>query len=209
MVSRADLAPPEGLRQRKRRETRARIVDRAFRLFLAQGYEAVTVEEIAAAADISKRSFFDYFPSKEDVVQAWQDAFGEALAKAVLGRPAGEPAAKAVEAALAAVVESEAADPQVFAADALVQATPTLKAREPLKYARLEEALAAALIAREGAGADPFRLRLLAMLTAGGMRLTAERGRAAGASAAMGAFVREVFAEVWADLERLAAEARA
>jgi AcrR family transcriptional regulator len=208
-VTQPDAPAPEGLRQRKRRETRARIVDRALKLFLAQGYEATTVDEIAAGADISKRSFFDYFPSKEDVVLAWQDAFGDALVAAVMARPADEPAAKAVEAALVALIVSEAADPQAFAIDALVQATPLLKAREHLKYARLEETLAAALIARAPAGADPFSLRLLALVTAGGMRLTAERGRAGGRPAALGAFVSEVFAQIWAELERLAAEARA
>jgi hypothetical protein len=113
-----------------------------------------------------------------------------------------------MEAALIATVESEAAHPQAFAVDALIQTTPALKTREHLKYARLEETLAAALIARSPVGADPFSSRLLAMLTAGGMRLTAERGRAAGRPAALGAFVRQVFAEIWVDLERLAAETR-
>jgi AcrR family transcriptional regulator len=198
----------EGLRQRKRRETRARIVGAALKLFLAHGYDATTIDEIAAAALVSKRSFFDYFPSKEEVVLAWQDAFGEALAAALAARPLQEPAAKAVEAALVETVGAAAAQSDAFAVDNLIQTTPALKAREHLKYVRLEDTLAAALMGREPPGTDPFPSRLLAMLIAGGMRLTAERGRAAGQPAALGTFVHDVFAEVWTQLAQFAEAAR-
>ncbi len=63
-------------------------------LFLERGFDATTVDDIAEAADVSKRSFFDYFPTKEDVVQAWQDEFGADLAAAIVARPAGEPLTK-------------------------------------------------------------------------------------------------------------------
>lgn len=200
---------PEGLRQRKRRETRARIVETALGLFLDRGFEATTLDDIAAAAGISKRSFFDYFPSKEEVVLAWQDAFGEALALALAAQPREEAPARAVEAALASTIGEAAQQPQAFAIDALIQSTPALKAREHLKYVRLEETLAQALIAREAPGADPFPSRLLAMLVAGGMRLSAERGRAAGQPASVGAFVRDVFGQVWDQVGSFAKAAKA
>jgi AcrR family transcriptional regulator len=81
--------PAEGLRERKRRETRDRITQAAMALFLEQGFDATTVDEIATDANVSKRSFFDYFPTKEDVVAAWQDAFSATLTDAVKARPAG------------------------------------------------------------------------------------------------------------------------
>jgi AcrR family transcriptional regulator len=202
------ILAPEGLRQRKRRETRARIVDRALKLFLARGYETTTIDDIAAAAGISKRSFFDYFPSKEDVVLAWQDAFGEALAAAIAARPPGEPAARAIEAALVSVIGQAAAQPEAFAIDDLIQSTPALKAREHLKYVHLEETLARALLAREPPSADEFPSRLLAMLVAGGMRLTAERGRAAGHPADLDAYAQQVFAQIWDQLSRFSKAAR-
>ena len=62
----------EGLRERKRRETRQRIAETGLRLFLANGYENTSLDTIAAEAGISRRTFFSYFKSKEDILFVWQ-----------------------------------------------------------------------------------------------------------------------------------------
>lgn len=64
----AGAPAPEGRRARKRRETRQRIVDAATKPFLERGDEATTLNDVADAADAARRSVFDYFPTKEDVV---------------------------------------------------------------------------------------------------------------------------------------------
>ena len=76
---------PQGLRERKRRETSERIIEKGLKLFVKNGYEAATLDAIAEAAGISRRTFFYYFKSKEDVLLAAHDSgFREALRPAML-----------------------------------------------------------------------------------------------------------------------------
>src|ERR1700722_10127103 len=76
---------PQGLRERKRLKTSERIVEKGLKLFVKNGYEATTLDAIAEAAGISRRTFFYYFKSKEDVLLAAHDSgFREALKPAML-----------------------------------------------------------------------------------------------------------------------------
>ncbi|HVS49945.1 MAG TPA: TetR family transcriptional regulator [Candidatus Dormibacteraeota bacterium] len=79
----------QGLRERKKQKTRESIQREAMRLIEKQGYDQTTIEQIAAAVEISPSTFFNYFPSKEDVVL--YDAYDPVLAKLMLERPADEP----------------------------------------------------------------------------------------------------------------------
>ncbi|RJL31623.1 TetR/AcrR family transcriptional regulator [Bailinhaonella thermotolerans] len=93
------------LRERKKQRTRQALVDAAARLFEEQGYDATTVEQIAAAADVSTRTFFTYFRSKADVVyhnSAERLAVGE---RAIASREPGEPPAELLARAFAAMLE--------------------------------------------------------------------------------------------------------
>jgi len=81
---------PEGLRERKKQRTREQIIEAAMGLFAERGYQATTIADIAAAADVAPRTFFSYFPSKEAVVFHNVDRDLDALASALRDRPAGE-----------------------------------------------------------------------------------------------------------------------
>src|SRR5829696_3259461 len=76
MMSHAIDSPPskEGTRERKQRETRFRIAESGLRLFMENGYDGTTVEAIAQAAGISRRTFFAYFKSKDEILFAWMAA---------------------------------------------------------------------------------------------------------------------------------------
>jgi AcrR family transcriptional regulator len=199
----------EGRRERKRRQTRERIEQAAMTLFLERGFDATTIEDITEAADVSKRSFFDYFPSKEEVVFAWQDSFADRLKAAIAARPAEESSVKAVEQALTATIMASL-DQRGLAVGELIQCTPTLKARDQLKYAKLEQKLFEALWARKNN--DPaiqMRMRLLAAVVMSAMRVGGELWQQRPPGGSMEAFAKEIFAGLWQTLAAFSDEANA
>ena len=197
----------EGRRERKRRQTRERIQQAAMTLFLERGFEETTVEDIAEAADVSKRSFFDYFPSKEDVVFAWQDTFAQHLMNAIAMRPPEEPAVSVVRHALIDTVVA-AADQRALAIGDLINRTPALKARDQLKYAKLEQKLSEALEARARSKEERDRMRLLAAVVIGMLRIGAERWKDEPKGASFEAFSHTLFTDLWKMLADLGGEAR-
>jgi AcrR family transcriptional regulator len=82
----------EGLRERKKQRTREQIIDAAMGLFAVRGYHATTIADIAEAADVSPRTFFSYFPSKEAVVFHNVDRDLDSLANTLSDRLPGETA---------------------------------------------------------------------------------------------------------------------
>jgi AcrR family transcriptional regulator len=173
-----------------------RAPDAAMPLFLERGFEATTVDDIATAVDISKRSFFDYFPTQEDVISAWQDAFGDALAAAVA---AGEPLGRTVEEPLTSSIVP-AADPQALAIGQLIGNTPALRARDQLKYAKLEQRLVEALAERAAGQEAGLSIRLLAMIAIGALRVGGDAWQSRGRNEPIEAFTRKIFDAIRAEL---------
>jgi AcrR family transcriptional regulator len=138
-----------GLRDRKRLETHARIREEAIRLFLTHGFESVTLDQIAAAAGVSRRSLFHYFTSKEEMVLAAKVEIGPRLAEAVARRPADEPTLDMAEGALTDMAQ-HFQGPEMRALARLISGTPSLQAGDHAKYAELENVLARALAQRRG-----------------------------------------------------------
>src|SRR5580698_8786706 len=92
------------LRERKKARTRASLREHALRLFREQGYFATTVEQIAAAAEVSPSTFFRYFPTKEDVVL--QDDMDTRMVEAFRRQPAGLSPVAAIRAGVREAWES-------------------------------------------------------------------------------------------------------
>src|SRR5919108_783045 len=81
-----------GLRERKKQQTRELLAETARRLFTERGFERVSVAEIAREADVSEKTVFNYFPTKEDLVYWRLETFEDELLGAVRGRDRGESA---------------------------------------------------------------------------------------------------------------------
>lgn len=188
----AKPAAAPGLRQRKRQQTRDRLTRAAMALFLERGFEATTIDDIAAAAEVSRRSFFHYFASKEDVVAAWQEDAASALVAEIVARPAEESMLTAAENAIAAAVKR--IDPTEAAAmSRLKRDNPALHARDQLKYEKLERAFVEGLAQRSARKSDRLKARLVAMIATGAMRVGGESWIGEGAREKPEAFVKRTF----------------
>jgi AcrR family transcriptional regulator len=151
-----------GLRERKKAKTRAAIREHALRLFRERGYQATTVEQIAAAAEISPATFFRYFPAKEDVVL--QDDVDVLTMAAFDAQPAGLSPIAAVRAAATATFAGLTPDELARFRETteMTLSVPEIRARAVDEFTRSIDVLADALARRTGAGADNFAARNLA-----------------------------------------------
>src|SRR5579871_5877050 len=117
-----------GLRERKKQKTREGIQRAALRLFSKQGYEKTTIEEIAGAADISPSTFFNYFPTKEDVVL--YDMYDPITIEMMLQRPSAEPLNTVARHVLEAMADLFEQDKEMMLERAkLVMEVPELRGR--------------------------------------------------------------------------------
>jgi AcrR family transcriptional regulator len=150
---------PLTLRERTRRAVHAEITDTALRLFAEQGFEATTVEQIAAAAGISRRSFFHYFRSKEDVVLGDLEALGRRVRDALEARPATETAWEALRAALKTLHAPGAGTVTALQVADMYADAPSLRAKHLEKHLRWQELFAPDIERRlgiaPGATGDP------------------------------------------------------
>lgn len=138
------------LRAEKKAATRTAIADAALGLFLAKGFDRVTVAEVADAARVSVNTAFNYFPTKEDLFFDRQDEVVRRLADAVRGRAPGESPVAAVRRLVLGELDrgepTLGLSPDVGAFWKVVEDSPALQARARLLSQRAEEALAEALV---------------------------------------------------------------
>ncbi|MEU0487253.1 TetR family transcriptional regulator [Streptosporangium sp. NPDC006013] len=148
-----------GLRERKKQKTRMALIDAALSLFLEQGYEATTVDQIAAAVDVSPRTFFRYFATKEDVALSLAADGQETMLAELATRPADEAPFTALSHAVRAMVtmlqEGDLDDTARFLrAREVIDSTPALFAGSVRRLVENERRMIAEISRRQGTGPD-------------------------------------------------------
>ena len=151
-----------GLRERKKLRTRALIQKEAIRLFLERGFEATTIEEIAEAAEISPSTFFNYFPTKEEVV--FQDELDPLILAAFNAQPEGTHPIRALRDSMKTVFGQLTAEQDNVMRQriSLMSSTPALRSAMLTQFADLVDQIAELIAGRVGREPTDFAIRNLA-----------------------------------------------
>ena len=151
-----------GLRELKKTRTRASLREHALRLFREHGYTATTVEQIAAAAEVSPSTFFRYFPTKEDVIL--QDDLDVRMIEAFERQPPELNAIAALRAASREAIASYTAEDTALLMETseLTRTVPEIRARAIDEFTRTIGIIAGAVAKRAGRPADDPAVRAVA-----------------------------------------------
>jgi len=175
----SSLSPvADGWRERKRQQTHERIAQTGMRMFVERGFEETTLDAIAEAAGIARRTFFHYFDSKEALLFAYEDRAEQGLRTALARMPIEMPAFEAMRAALMAMVLEFGTD-EARTLNKLLRSTEALRARKQSNYERQEQSLLSALRQKWPEPDNILRLNLIAMIGIGVLRLAADAWNAA------------------------------
>jgi AcrR family transcriptional regulator len=196
---------PLGLRERKKEQTRRALEDAALELFARQGFDHTTVDEIAAACDVSTRTFFRYFQTKEDVLLGDKpERFATVLAH-LETRPASEPPFRSVRSAIEEMTEGYTQDRErLVVRSRIIAETPCLRVHDPDTRLDKEQALVQALARRDAAAGVPPRileLRLAVGVVGAAFRAALDTWLAAGGTGDLFVTVAEAFDRIGAGLD--------
>ena len=169
-----------GLRERKKARTREAIIDAALDLFESKGYDHTTVDDIAAAADVSPRTFFRYFESKLDLIMARSGDKHTSLGPSIAARPAGEGILDAVRAVVREDLEAQLADPLVVREFQVMLTTPSLRNLAREHFYEEEAEMVGAVAERLGLDADDLTAQVAAGVIASALWITVNRWTAEG-----------------------------
>ena len=157
-------APNEGLRARKKRAAREAIAATARRLFAERGFDAVTVAEVAAAADVSEKTVFNYFPTKEDLAFAGREQGIAQFVTAIVERPPGTPVLDVFRATTHNVLDVyvAAGDEDLLAVAKIIRGSRALQERVTVGWESGAAAITAAIIETSGADDDELMPAIVA-----------------------------------------------
>ncbi|MFI9506509.1 TetR family transcriptional regulator [Nocardia sp. NPDC052566] len=161
--------PAPGLRERKKERTRRTIREEAFRLFREQGYGETTVEQIAAAADVSPSTFFRYFPSKEELALA--DDLDPIMFRALDDQPLDVSPLEAFKRATIAAFDMLSPEELAFETERirLLYSDPELRGAIAREFDRNLNLVSEIVASRTGRAADDWEVRAFAGAITGGM----------------------------------------
>ncbi len=160
-----------GLRERKKEQTKQNLKRVALELFAAEGFDAVSTDDIAAAADVSKTTFYRYFDSKEDVLLGTSSDNRALMRAALAERPVDEPAVEAARHAFRLVAELYENDrEQKLLVSKVAKSTPSLAARNLEHQAAWEQMLRDDFARRDPAAEGTLRTWVLAAAVMASLR---------------------------------------
>jgi AcrR family transcriptional regulator len=147
-----DAQKPEGLRARKKRVARQSIAATARRLFAERGFDAVTVAEVAAAADVSEKTVFNHFPTKEDLAFAGREEGIAMLVAAIRERAPGAPVLDVFRTLTSTLLEQAVArgDEDLLTVAKIIRHSPTLQGRLTVLWDAGAAAITAAIAETSG-----------------------------------------------------------
>lgn len=184
-----------GRRDRKKRQTRAALTSAALRLVDERGLDRVTVEEISAEADVSSRTFFNYFATKDEAILGEPLVDGPALCQGLLDQPREVPIVEAVRRVFDPAIEQIQADRDLWLLRLrVIQHNPALLPVLIARGAAEEERFVAAIATRVRVPADHAFPQLAAALTGAAFRTALIRWAAGGGRGQLADLVREAYA---------------
>ena len=194
----------EGVRERKKRVTREAIAAAAMRLFAERGFDAVTVAEIARAADVAEKTVFNYFPAKEDLVFRGGAARQAALVRALRERPPGASLVGPFRQQTHAFLDGLDERDDLVTVPRLVAGSDALRRRLFLGWEREIEVLAPVLAREAGVPEDDLVARVVARSLAWTHRLVFRAAlEGLGAGRARDALVAELHVQADRAYDRL------
>ena len=190
-----------GLRERKKAATRLALHEAALRLVAERGLDGVSVDDIAERADVSPRTFFNYFTSKDDAVVGLDPSAPERQRADFLARPAEETPVQALRAVARRQAEEMAEEPELWPLRLqVIETHPVLIGRLAAKFGEAERLLAVAIAERTGTAADAVYPPLLAAAGAAVMRAALHAWHVTGFTASLPDLVDEAWAVLAAGL---------
>lgn len=193
---------PDGLRERKKRETRLALSHATIRLAMKHGWDNVSVEDIAAAANVSERTFRNYFGSKAEAVVATHIERGRRTAEALHERPPDEPLWDALVNAVISQFDmplTQPRDGQYFVALRKLLAEPAVQHEVFRAHAIAQDELATAIADRIGRKSDDLYPQVVASVVSAGLGTALTRWTSE-PTGSMVPLLREIFDQIRAGL---------